>query len=112
MEFSCTATQAAGRVTLTVAGEVDLSTHTRFQSQVAQSWNGSTDLVIDCSGVTFMDSMGLRVLVHAMQRASANGRYVTLAAPSQPVVQVLDLTGVRSLFTETGAVAEEADSNR
>ena len=108
MEFSCTATQVAGRVTLTLAGEVDLAAHTRFQSEVAQSWDGSTDLVIECSGVTFLDSMGLRVLVHAMQRASANGRYVTLAAPSKPVIRVLDLAGVRSLFTEIGPSADEA----
>ena len=99
MEFSCTAGQAGGRVVVTVAGDVDLAVHTRFEAAVGQSWDGSTDLVIDCSGVTFMDSMGLRVLVRAMQRAEAANRVVALAAPSQPVLRVLELAGVDGLFT-------------
>ncbi len=110
MEFSCTAKQFADHVLLTVVGDVDLAAHARFEADLEQSWDGSTDLVVECSQVTFLDSMGLRVLVHAMQRASANGCYVTLAAPSKPVIRVLDLAGIRSLFTEVGSNADaEAD---
>lgn len=106
MEFSCTARQVADRVVLSVVGDVDLAAHSRFEADIEQAWDGTTDLVIDCSQVTFLDSMGLRVLVHAMQRAAANGRHITLAEPADPVLRVLDLAGVRSLFTETGPVAE------
>jgi anti-anti-sigma factor len=98
MEFSCTARQIAGRVVLTVAGDVDLATHSRFEAGVEQSWTASEDLVIDCSQITFLDSMGLRVLVQARQRATENGRGFALAAPSEPVLRVLELAGVTSLF--------------
>jgi anti-anti-sigma factor len=104
MEFSCTAKQFADHVVLTVVGDVDLAAHARFQADVEQSWDGSTDLVIECADVTFLDSMGLRVLVHAMQRAAANSRVITLAAPSQPVLRVLELAGVKDLFTVTGPI--------
>lgn len=106
MEFSCTARRVADRLVLTVAGEVDLAAYPRFESEVALAWDGLTDLVVDCSGVTFLDSMGLRVLVHAMQRAADNGRSVHLAAPSRPVLRVLDLAGVRGLFPEVASVPE------
>lgn len=102
MEFSCTAEQFADRVVFSVAGDVDLAAHGRLQTDLDQAWDGSTNLVIDCSQVTFLDSMGLRVLVHAMQRATASDRTVTLAAPSQPVLRVLELAGVKDLFPITG----------
>ena len=99
MEFSCTAGQVGGRVVVTVAGDVDLAVHTRFEAEVEQSWDGSTDLIIDCSGVTFMDSMGLRVMVRTRQRAAECGGKFALAAPSEPVLRVLELAGVKDLFS-------------
>jgi stage II sporulation protein AA (anti-sigma F factor antagonist) len=109
MEFSCTATQFANHVLLTVVGDVDLAVHGRFQADLEQSWDGSADLVVDCSRVSFLDSMGLRVLVHAMQRAAANSSVVTLAAPSQPVLRVLELAGVKELFTVTEGPISDAE---
>jgi stage II sporulation protein AA (anti-sigma F factor antagonist) len=106
MEFSCTAKQVAGHVVLTVAGDVDLAAQTRFEAAVEQSWPTSSDLVIDCSRVTFLDSMGLRVLVHTMQRATEHGRDFALAAPSAPVLRVLDLAGVKSLFPVVGPLPD------
>lgn len=104
MEFSCTADQIAGRVVLTVAGDVDLAAHTHFEAEIEQAWDGSSDLVIDCSRITFLDSMGLRVLVQSRQHAIDNGRDFALAIPSEPVLRVLELAGVKSLFTMLGAV--------
>jgi len=104
MEFSCTANQIAGRVVLTVTGDVDLAAHTRFEAEVERSWDGSSDLVIDCSRITFLDSMGLRVLVQSRQRASDNSRDFALAAPSEQVLRVLELAGIKSLFTVVGTI--------
>jgi anti-anti-sigma factor len=106
MEFSCTAEQSADHVVFTVAGDVDLAAHTRLQSRLEESWDASTNLVIDCSGITFLDSMGLRVLVHALQRATAADRTIALAAPSQPVLRVLELAGVQELFPVTGPLPD------
>lgn len=99
MEFSFTAQQVAGRVVLTVAGDVDLAAHARFEAAVEQGWPGSCDLVVDCSGVTFLDSMGLRVLVQTMRQATDKGYEFTLAAPSASVLRVLELAGVKDLFS-------------
>ena len=107
MDFTSTVRHTAGRVVLTVAGDVDLAAHGRFQEDIDRAWDGSTDLVLECSRITFLDSMGLRVLVHAIQRADEHGRKVTIAAPSQPVIRVLDLAGIREMFTEVDAVPDD-----
>ncbi|GAA1971870.1 STAS domain-containing protein [Catenulispora subtropica] len=103
MEFSCTAQQTEGRVVLTVVGDVDMSAHEQFLADVEPWASGTTDVVLDCSGVTFMDSMGLRVLVLLRQRAADNGHEFVLRSPSQPVTRVMEAAGVSELFTATSA---------
>lgn len=99
MGFSCTAKPVADGVAIIVAGDVDLAAHKAFEAEVQQVWDGSSKLVIDLSQVTFLDSMGLRVLVQTRQRAEDNGSEVVLAGPSTPVLRVLELAGVTSVFS-------------
>lgn len=55
-------------------------------------------MVLDCSGVTFFDSMGLRTAVQCMQQAKEVGATFALI-PSEPVTRVLELAGVSGIFT-------------
>ncbi|NUR29601.1 MAG: STAS domain-containing protein [Catenulispora sp.] len=107
MEFTCTARQAGSLVVFTLTGDVDLASHVRFQGDMDRGWPATPrDVVVDCSRVTFLDSMGLRVLVHAMQRSAQEGCAFALAAPSQPVRRVLELAGVTSLFSVVGPLPD------
>ncbi|MFL6114388.1 MAG: STAS domain-containing protein [Catenulispora sp.] len=98
MGFSCTARRAGEHVVLTVRGDVDLASHERFQAEVGAWLGPGASVVLDCSGVEFLDSMGLRVLVLAWQRSSKEGFCLALAAPSPAVVRVLELAGLADLF--------------
>lgn len=111
MEFSCTARQADGHLAVTVSGDIDLAAYPVFEAE-AQTWiDGLTDVVVDCSGVTFMDSMGISVLVHLMRGVTEAGYDFALAAPSVPVTGVLQLAGVQGLFKHIDAVSSpDADS--
>lgn len=107
MEFTCTARQAGSLAVFTITGDVDLAAHVRFQGDMERGWPATPrDVVVDCSRVTFLDSMGLRVLVHAMQRAANEGCAFALAAPSEPVRRVLELAGVTSLFPVVGPLPD------
>lgn len=98
MGFSCTARRTAEHVVLTVRGDVDLASHERFQAGMEPWLVAGTSVVVDCSGVEFLDSMGLRVLVHAWQRMPQDGFSLALAAPSPAVVRVLELAGIANLI--------------
>jgi len=107
MDFTCTARQAGSLVVFTITGDVDLAAHVRFQGEMERGWPATPrDVVVDCSRITFLDSMGLRVLVQAMQRAAREGCAFALAAPSEPVRRVLELAGVSSLFPVVGPLPE------
>ncbi|MFH8336394.1 STAS domain-containing protein [Streptomyces sp. AM6-12] len=80
---------------ITVCGDLDADTELALQHQVAgQVVHGRRHLVLDLAGVPFMDSSGLRVIVRTVSEMRNMDGSVSLAAPSQVVRRVLDLTGV------------------
>jgi anti-sigma B factor antagonist len=52
---------------------------------------------LDCSGLTFIDASGLRVLVDARRDLEARGAMLTIVDPSRCVVWLLALTGLDSI---------------
>ncbi|NUP51125.1 MAG: STAS domain-containing protein [Catenulispora sp.] len=103
MGYTSTTQQSGQHLDVTIAGDIDLAIHAQLQTE-ADTWAaGDTDVILDCSQVTFMDSMGLRVLVQLSRTVTDGGRSFTLADPSQPVSRVLELAGVQSMFEHTVA---------
>jgi len=96
--FSVEATGTGRQVILAVAGEVDLAAADRFREELARGIVADGTVVVDCSGITFIDSMGLRTLIEAMQKAGQIGGSLRLAAVPDSVARVLDLAGVTGLF--------------
>ena len=83
---------------LQVSGEIDAHSSASFGSALVAAGQDSRAVKVDMSGVTFMDSSGLRVLVEAQQRAEAGGPTVVLRAPSRQIVRLLDLAGLAETF--------------
>lgn len=63
-------------------------------------------VVLDLAGVDFIDSAGLALLVRAHARCARDGRGFAVAATSQPVRIILELTGLEAVL---GADAERAE---
>ncbi len=51
-------------------------------------------LVIDLSGVTFLDSSGLSLIVALHKLQERHGGRVVLSAPQRPVRRVLEISGI------------------
>lgn len=77
---------------IAVTGEIDA--HTAPAVAIALAAADQEPLVIDLSGVDFVDSSGLRVLLEAHQTRQASGGSLTVARPSPAVQRVLDIAGV------------------
>ncbi|MFF1542581.1 STAS domain-containing protein [Streptomyces sp. NPDC058291] len=82
-----------------VRGEIDHD-GTDVLSRALTSRDGMAPprTVADLSGVTFMDSSGINVLVSAHQRASDAQGWLRIAGAQEPVSRVLHLVGIDVLI--------------
>ena len=86
-------TRADGDVTVVaLSGEFDLAGVERFEIALGRLESGPGAVLVDLSGLDFMDSSGLRALVMADQRAKQAGRRLAIV-PGPPVVRrVFEIT--------------------
>lgn len=82
-----------GRTVVTVRGELDLATADRLWVELEPLLLPRNLVVLDGSGISFLDSSGLRVLLQAGKRASTDGAIFRLVAPQAAVQRVLELAG-------------------
>src|ERR1700729_2242441 len=88
-------------------GEIDVATAPVLKSRlVALLDGGFTRYVLDLSGVRYLDSTGLGVLIGFGRRLNGDGR-IALAHVPGPVLALLELTGLDASF-EVFATNEDA----
>jgi len=88
-----------GAVVVRLAGELDLyNAHAVREQLIAAAERGPERLVVDLSGLTFIDSTGLGVLIEARTRL-ANRRAFLLAAPGLATRRALEISGLDRHFS-------------
>jgi anti-sigma B factor antagonist len=89
-----------GVAVLTVDGEVDTLTAPPLEDAVGDllSDPADTTLVVDLSGVTFLASSGLAVLIRGAHRAGERDQRLRLVAGGRAVRRPLEVTGSDQLF--------------
>ena len=88
-----------GTAVLAVQGEIDTLTAPAFTAATTELVTGPDEtLVIDLTGVRFLASSGLAVLISAAQRAEERGVRLRLVAASRAVRRPLEITGTAALF--------------
>jgi anti-anti-sigma factor len=84
---------------LSLSGELDVLTAPRFlrvlETAMARVMQG---IEVDASGLSFVDSAGLRALVTGWQRAMQLGLEVTIVDPSPELLRILEVTGLTHLL--------------
>lgn len=78
-----------------LAGELDMAVEVHVWGRLAAM---PGDVELDCSGLTFIDASGLRVLAAARRDCEARGAMLTIVDPSRCVVRLLTLTGMEALL--------------
>lgn len=97
-----------GLIVLTPVGELDAFTVSRFRQEVAQV--AGSQVVIDMSGVPFLDSSGLGALIGAIRRVRELGGNVAIACNRPSVEHLLRTTGFDRIVTLAESVEEAAAS--
>ncbi len=108
-DFSSTRSMVSPGVGLVeVSGEVDIYTAPKFkEDMLAVIEEGATELIIDLSQVTFIDSTALGVLIGGIKRMHAVDGRMALVVNTRPVRKILTITGLDGVF-EIHETREEA----
>jgi anti-anti-sigma factor len=83
-----------------VSGEIDLSNaHDVLESIGEAVRSGATAIIVDLSGVTFLDSSGISMLFRLRERIGYSRQDLCLVVPpTSPIRRVLDLTRVSDVI--------------
>jgi anti-sigma B factor antagonist len=94
---------------IAASGPIDLATSRTLSGRLGEAAGQAGEtVVLDLSGVTFMDSTGLGVVMKAHSRLHRQGRRFVVVAPPGPVLDLLELTSVRDELLVVGS-REEAE---
>jgi anti-anti-sigma factor len=99
-----------GRITVWLAGEIDLATRAELESVLRFALGEPRELVLDLRGVTFVDSSGINLFVALHRECERNGVRLAIAAPTEPTRRLFEVTGVDRLLTIDGTRPLEARS--
>ncbi len=102
-------TLTGGTALITLAGELDLSGAAILEQELERlAEEDAGTVVIDLSGLDFMDSSGLRLVVMTDSRVREAGRRLLLVPGAEPVQRVFEITRMNEKLT---FVDDPADAN-
>lgn len=90
-----------------LTGESDVYTYDQLRGALeAEATRGIALLIVDLSGLEFMDSTGVQVLLDIRVMMNDRGGKLALAQPQNTVARVLNLVGADQLIPVYGSVGE------
>ncbi|MER6398820.1 STAS domain-containing protein [Kitasatospora sp. NPDC001603] len=102
---------APGHTVVAIAGDLDIETLLPAQEALERAFWDNQVVIADLEQVTFCDSSALNLLLKVRANAIAAGAQLRLAAVSEPVRRLLEITGCAAVFDvcpTVGAALPEA----
>lgn len=90
---------AGGARVVDLQGEIHVTTAPRLAEHLTETIeSGKTAIVVDMSGVEFIDSTGLSVLLNALRLAGQHGGRLALVCRNPTVLRLFQITGLEGTF--------------
>ena len=91
-----------GKLIATLEGEMDTAAAIEAEKMLQPLYKGDgRDVIIECKGLEYIASSGLRILLSILKGAKAGGSKVTLRNVNDDIKNVFSLTGFIDLFDFT-----------
>ena len=88
-----------GKLVATLEGEMDTAAALEAEQSLQPLYKSDgRDIVIECEGLEYIASSGLRILLGILKGAKAGGSKVTLRNVNEDIKNVFKLTGFIDLF--------------
>ena len=87
------------QILVTLEGELDTAAAAEVEKELQPLFNSDgRDIFIDCTGLEYIASSGLRILLSILKGARAAGSRVVLRNVNDDIQNVFRLTGFNTLF--------------
>lgn len=83
---------------VTLEGDMDTPAVKEIKDEVEVLYKGDKDVDINCSGLRYISSSGLRILLNILKAAHGNSKSVTLRGVNDDVRNVFVISGFINLF--------------
>jgi len=94
-----------------VTGQVNSVTAIQLGEHLQRAGKqGKFNIVLDCGGVEYFSSDGLREVMSGVERAKKGGGDLRIATPSARVAEILDMTGLNTMLKIYPTRAEAVQS--
>ena len=88
-----------GKYVATLIGEMDTVAATEAEEVLKPLYQSNgKDVIIDCAGLEYIASSGLRILLSILKGAKASGSKVVMRGVNEDIKNVFKLTGFISVF--------------
>jgi anti-anti-sigma factor len=88
------------------AGEIDLSSVAALRRELDAARVEAVTVLLDLSDVTFIDSSGLHLLLHASHSSAVSDWAFFVVRPSESVLRLIELSGTADLLKVVYPTAE------
>jgi anti-sigma B factor antagonist len=96
-QFEVTRETVGDTIVLRLRGDLDMAVSPELREQLAAALEAKPKrIIVDMKEISFMDSSGVAVLVVALQACGRKRMNLSLAAPSAPVRNVLEMSGLHA----------------
>lgn len=85
-------------VTLEITGRLDTTTAPNLESVINELSEDTKELVFDISGVEYISSAGIRVLLGAYKKMDLNQGTMRIEKASDLVLEVFEMTGLSRML--------------
>ena len=97
---------------ISLSGDLDIDSVTEFSARLdAITAAAEMRVIVELSGVRFIDSSGLNALVAGGRETARRGGSFVVAAPSQYVARVFDLVRIGESLDVVGSVDDALAAN-
>ena len=88
-----------GKYVATISGELDTLAAQKAEQVLSQLYQTSgKDVIINCEGLEYIASSGLRILINILKGAKAGGSRVILRGVNDNIKTVFQMTGFLPIF--------------
>lgn len=107
MEITVSRTTAGDVPIVAVNGEVDVYSAPALKEKINELLEGGQNtLIVDLSGVGFLDSTGLGALVEARAATTEAGGALPLVCSQERILKLFTITGLDGVFTIHATVGD------